>query len=87
MRPPFPRVVEIDNNDKLVISTDITQANLVAAQMYDAVMLYAKALKTAVDNNHEIEDGERLVASMAQYAWTGKNCTHKLKLCKKFGLQ
>jgi len=46
-------------------------ANLVAAQMYDAVMLYAKALKTAVDNNHEIEDGERLVASMAKYAWTG----------------
>lgn len=46
-------------------------ANLVAAQMYDAVWLYAKALKAAVDSNYGIEDGERLVESMTGNEWTG----------------
>lgn len=46
-------------------------ANLIAAQMYDAVWLYAKSLKRAVDQNYGIEDGEWLVESMTGSKWNG----------------
>ena len=57
------------------------QANLVAAQMYDAVWLYAKALKDAVENNYGIEDGERLVESMTGNEWNGKSSPISCTIC------
>ena len=40
--------------------------------MYDAVWLYAKSLKRAVDQNYGIDDGEWLVESMTGSKWDGK---------------
>ena len=57
---------------RYIVNNDIPQANLIAAQMYDAVWLYAKSLKRAVDQNYGIEDGEWLVESMTGSKWNGK---------------
>ena len=48
------------------------QANLVAAQMYDAVFLYAKAVEEAVNQGMSIEDGAGLVKLMSSMKWIGE---------------
>lgn len=48
-------------------------ANLVAAQMYDAVYLYAKSVEKAIAEGVSLEDGSTLVKLMSGISWTGKS--------------
>lgn len=56
-----------------MLNRGLSQANLVAAQMYDAVWLYAKSVEEAVQRNSGIGNGRELVESMAHMEWTGKS--------------
>lgn len=56
-----------------MLNRGLSQANLVAAQMYDAVWLYAKSVEEAVQRNSGIGNGRELVESMAHMEWTGIN--------------
>ena len=49
------------------------KANLVAAQMYDAVFLYARAVDKALVQGYSIDNGAALVELMADMSWTGFN--------------
>eukprot|EP00116_Pleurobrachia_bachei_P003762 sb/3464024/ len=51
-----------------------TRVNLVAAQMYDAVWLYAKAMSLALEQGVSIDNGEELVSIMSELKWTGECC-------------
>ena len=66
-------------NNELSFRYSLHQANLVAAQMYDAVYLYARSVERAVERGFNIKDGAALVKLMADMSWTGQLTVYEPK--------